>query len=162
MRLDFNENTVGCSPRVIEALRSGSVGRLALYPEYGEAKAAIARYFQVAPENFVFTNGTDEAIQVFINTYVDDGQEVIVLKPAYAMYRFYAEVAGAKIVEIPYPPEMEFPLDDVLARHHPWRRAPFCWRTRIIPRARRFRSLRHRAHSAQGAPRRGADRRGIL
>lgn len=115
MRLDFNENTVGCSPRVIEALsRSLCEEGLAVYPEYGEAKAAIARYFKVAPEQFIFTNGTDEAIQVFLNTYVDDGQEVIVLKPAYAMYRFYAQVAGAKIIELAYPPEMEFPLDDLL------------------------------------------------
>jgi histidinol-phosphate aminotransferase len=115
MRLDFNENTVGCSPRVIDALKRGlDVEGLAVYPEYGEAKAAIAQYFQVSPNQFVFTNGTDEAIQVFLNTYVDDGQETIVLKPAYAMYRFYAEVAGAKIIEIPYPPEMDFPLDDVL------------------------------------------------
>src|SRR5215469_14887251 len=115
MRLDFNENTVGCSPRVIEALKQGiGAEGIAVYPEYGEAKAAIGRYFQVSPEQFVFTNGTDEAIQVFLNTYVDDGQEVIVLKPAYAMYRFYAEVAGAKITEIPYPPEMEFPLNAVL------------------------------------------------
>ncbi len=115
MRLDFNENTVGCSPRVIDALKRGiGAEGLAVYPEYGEAKAAIAQYFQVSPDQFVFTNGTDEAIQVFLNTYVDDGQETIVLKPAYAMYRFYAEVAGAKVVEIPYPPEMDFPLDDVL------------------------------------------------
>jgi histidinol-phosphate aminotransferase len=115
VRLDFNENTVGCSPRVIEALKRGlDAEGLAVYPEYGEAKSAIARYFQVTPEQFVFTNGTDEAIQVFVNTYVDDDQEVIVLKPAYAMYRFYAEVAGAKITEITYSPEMEFPLDEVL------------------------------------------------
>jgi histidinol-phosphate aminotransferase len=115
MRLDFNENTVGCSPRVIEALQQALAPEgLAVYPEYGQAKSAIAEYFHVASQQFVFTNGTDEAIQVFINTYVDDGQEVIVLKPAYAMYRFYAEVAGAKIIEIAYPPEMEFPLDDVL------------------------------------------------
>ncbi len=67
------------------------------------------------PEQFVFTNGTDEAIQVFINTYVDDGQEVLLLRPAYAMYRFYAEVAGARIREIDYaPPGMEFPLDALL------------------------------------------------
>src|SRR5215469_2399016 len=77
MRLDFNENTVGCSPRVIEALKQGiGAEGIAVYPEYGEAKAAIGRYFQVSPEQFVFTNGTDEAIQVFLNTYVDDGQEV--------------------------------------------------------------------------------------
>jgi histidinol-phosphate aminotransferase len=116
LRLDFNENTVGSSPHVIAALKERlDAGALAVYPEYGEAREAIARYFQVRPEQFVFTNGTDEAIQVFINTYVDDGQEVLVLKPSYAMYRFYAEVAGAKICEIEYPwPGLEFPLQAVL------------------------------------------------
>ncbi len=125
LRLDFNENTVGCSPRVIEALRQlVEAGTLAVYPEYGEAKQAIARYFHVAPEQFVFTNGTDEAIQVFINTYVDDGQEVVLLKPSYAMYRFYAEVAGAKVREVEYPwPAMEFPLQAVLDAITPHTRA---------------------------------------
>jgi histidinol-phosphate aminotransferase len=100
LRLDFNENTVGCSPRVVAALKERTAaGRLAIYPDYAEAKEAIARYFDVAPEQFTFTNGTDEAIQVFVNTYVDDGQEVLLLKPSYAMYRFYSQVAGAKIAE---------------------------------------------------------------
>jgi hypothetical protein len=98
LRLDFNENTVGCSPRVIDASAAASPPtRSPSTPNMASAKQAIAAYFHVKPEQFVFTNGTDEAIQVFINTYVDDGQEVLVLKPAYAMYRFYAEVAGAKI-----------------------------------------------------------------
>ena len=30
--------------------------------------------------------------------------EVIILRPSYAMYRFYAEVAGAKIKEVDYNP----------------------------------------------------------
>ena len=125
LRLDFNENTVGCSPKVIEALKQQlDAGRLAVYPEYVAAKEAIASYFGVMPEQFLFTNGTDEAIQVFINTYVDDGQEVLVLKPAYAMYRFYAEVAGATIREVAYPqPEMEFPLRQVLDAITPHTRA---------------------------------------
>ena len=42
----------------------------------------------------MLTNGTDEAIQVLINTFVDDGDDVLTLKPSYAMYRFYAELAG--------------------------------------------------------------------
>ena len=125
LRLDFNENTVGCSPRVVEAVTKGlSAERLTLYPEYAEAKEAIARYFRVRPEQFVFTNGTDEAIQVLVNAYVDDGQEVLVLRPSYAMYRFYAEVAGAKIKEIAYPlPGMEFPVQDVLDAITPETRA---------------------------------------
>ena len=76
------------------------------------------------PEQFVFTNGTDEAIQVFVNTYVDDGQEVVLLKPSYAMYRFYSEVAGARIKEVAYPhPGMEFPLQEVLDAITPETRA---------------------------------------
>jgi histidinol-phosphate aminotransferase len=125
LRLDFNENTVGCSPRVIEAIRERlTPGCLAVYPEYGEAKEAVAAYFGVAPSQFVFTNGTDEAIQVFVNTYVDAGQEVVLLKPSYAMYRFYAEVAGARIKEVEYPwPDMEFPLQEVLDAITPETRA---------------------------------------
>jgi histidinol-phosphate aminotransferase len=125
LRLDFNENTVGCSPRVIAALkdRLGAEG-LTVYPEYTEAKEAVARYFRVDPSQFVFTNGTDEAIQVFVNTYVDDGQEVVILKPSYAMYRFYSEVAGAKIAEVAYPqPDLEFPLQAVLDAITPSTRA---------------------------------------
>jgi histidinol-phosphate aminotransferase len=125
LRLDFNENTVGCSPRVVEALKERmSAGRLAIYPDYVEAKNAIARYFQVAPDQFAFTNGTDEAIQILVNTYVDDGQEVLLMKPSYAMYRFYCEVAGAKIREVEYPhPELEFPLQQVLDAIGPETRA---------------------------------------
>jgi histidinol-phosphate aminotransferase len=125
LRLDFNENTVGASPRVIDALHQGlDAAALSVYPEYGEAKAAIASYFHVEPSQFVFTNGTDEAIQVFVNTYVDDGQEVVLLKPSYAMYRFYCEVAGARIREIDYPPPgMEFPLEALLAAITPETRA---------------------------------------
>jgi histidinol-phosphate aminotransferase len=127
LRLDFNENTLGCSPRVIEALRRElAAADLAVYPEYGDGKEDIAAFFKVRPENLLFTNGTDEAIQVLINTYVDDGNEVVILKPAYAMYRFYAEVAGAAIREVPYqPPDMEFPLDALLKAITPQTRAVF-------------------------------------
>jgi len=125
LRLDFNENTIGCSPHVIDFLKQRlDAGGLAVYPEYGEAKAAVARFFGVAPDQFIFTNGTDEAIQVFINTYVDDGQEVLLLRPAYAMYRFYAQVAGAAVREIDYEgPTMDFPLAAVLDAITPATRA---------------------------------------
>jgi histidinol-phosphate aminotransferase len=46
---------------------------------------------------------------------VDDGDEVLLLRPSYAMYRFYAEVAGASIRELDYlPPNFEFPLAQFL------------------------------------------------
>ena len=125
LRLDFNENTVGCSPRVIEFLREHlQPAGLAVYPEYADTKRVLADFFEVKPEQFLLTNGTDEAIQVFINTYVNTGDEVVVLRPAYAMYRFYAEVAGAAIREVAYrPPQMDFPLDEMLHAITPTTRA---------------------------------------
>jgi histidinol-phosphate aminotransferase len=125
LRLDFNENTLGCSPRVVEFVRARlNAASLAVYPEYGQAKHALADFFQVPEEQLLLTNGTDEAIQVFVNTYVDAGDEVLLLRPAYAMYRFYAEVAGATIREVEYRlPQMDFPLDDLLRAITPATRA---------------------------------------
>jgi histidinol-phosphate aminotransferase len=116
-RLDFNENTVGCSPKVIEFLKSKlTEEKLAVYPDYTSVRATLSAFFKVSPDELLLTNGTDEAIQVLINTYIDDDDEVITLSPSYAMYRFYAEVAGAKITEVPYiPPKVEFPLEALLA-----------------------------------------------
>jgi histidinol-phosphate aminotransferase len=118
LRLDFNENTVGCSPRVLAFLRERlTEDGLAVYPEYGEAKQELAAFFGVPPEELLFTNGTDEAIQVLLNTYVDAGEDVLLLRPSYAMYRFYAQVAGAAIREIDYRAgDLAFPLEELLDR----------------------------------------------
>jgi histidinol-phosphate aminotransferase len=125
LRLDFNENTVGCSPKVIEFLRSRlDENRLAMYPEYVEAKRDLAAHFGVADSELLLTNGTDEAIQVLINTYMDDDDEVIVLRPSYAMYTFYSELAGAQIHHIDYTPgTLAFPLDELLEAISPATRA---------------------------------------
>ncbi len=117
LRLDFNENTVGCSPAVIEFLREHlTAPQLSIYPEYADATRELAAFFGVGEDEFTLTNGTDEAIQVLVNTFVDDGDEVVVLKPSYAMYRFYAEVAGAVVREVEYQEEtLAFPMDQLLA-----------------------------------------------
>lgn len=116
LRLDFNENTIGCSPKVIEFLKSRlNETQLATYPEYSDARRELAAHFRVENDQMLITNGTDEAIQVLINTYIDDGDEVIILHPSYAMYRFYAEIAGATIRQIDYrAATLQFPLDELL------------------------------------------------
>lgn len=124
-RLDFNENTVGCSPAVIDFLKNQlTAEKLSVYPDYASVKKTLSAFFKVAEDELLLTNGTDEAIQVLINTYIDDDDEVIVLTPSYAMYRFYAEVAGAKIAEVPYiPPKVEFPLEALLKAIQPTTKA---------------------------------------
>ncbi len=125
LRLDFNENTVGCSPRVIEFLRNSiNAEGLSVYPAYTSLAAAAADFYQLPPEQMMFTNGTDEAIHVFIQTFVDAGEEVLILRPSYAMYRFYSELTGAVVREIDYPaPDYAFPLEELLTAITPATRA---------------------------------------
>jgi histidinol-phosphate aminotransferase len=95
-----------------------------VYPEYVDAMRELAAYFAVAPGELLLSNGTDEAIQVLMNTFVDDGDDVLVLKPSYAMYRFYAELAGASVREIDYAAtDLQFPLGDFIAAIRPSTRA---------------------------------------
>lgn len=102
VRLDFNENTVGCSPRVAAFLRKVlDEDLVATYPGYADTIPHLAEHFSVADGELALTNGTDEAIQLLVNTFVDAGDEVVIPSPTYAMYRFYAEVAGARVVEVP-------------------------------------------------------------
>lgn len=125
LRLDFNENTVGCAPPIADLLRRKISGEeLAIYPEYGETKARLAAHFGVAENEFLLTNGTDEAIQVLINTFVEADAEVIILEPSYAMYRFYTELSGARVCPLAYRAEtLAFPLEELLEMIAPTTRA---------------------------------------
>ena len=62
LRLHLNENTGGCSPRVVEAVRSFDGPRLSLYPDFKDAVLETAAYLGVDPDQIVLTNGLDEGI----------------------------------------------------------------------------------------------------
>src|SRR5437764_7253622 len=74
LRLDFNENTVGAPAHVLDFIkRCVTAADLAIYPEYEHALEDLALHFSVGTDELTLTNGTDEAIQLVINTYVNDG-----------------------------------------------------------------------------------------
>jgi histidinol-phosphate aminotransferase len=114
IRLDFNENTTGCSEAALRALRRLSGKELAMYPEYEAPTKSLARYFGVKPEELVLTNGGDDALRVFFDTFVEPGSHILICEPTFPMYRYYAEIAGARVEALRYSKEMEFPLADVL------------------------------------------------
>jgi histidinol-phosphate aminotransferase len=64
LRLHFNENTAGCSPAVLEALRSIGREDVSLYPDYAEITTATEQYFGVGPGWVQLTNGLDEGLHV--------------------------------------------------------------------------------------------------
>ncbi|MBI4480137.1 MAG: histidinol-phosphate transaminase [Acidobacteria bacterium] len=125
MRLDFNENTAGCSPRALKRLSGLGAESLAVYPEYEKALPLLARHFRVAPNQLTLTNGTDEAIQLVVNTFVNPRDRVLVLRPSYAMYRFYGQIIGADVVEVDYTSGLRFPFRELLRKINSRTRAIF-------------------------------------
>ena len=114
LRLDFNENTVGCSPVVLRALRGLTAEALALYPEYEASTRRLARRFGVRPAEMLLTNGVDDALRLLMETFVEPGNTVLVPEPTFSMYRFFAEIAGARVEAVRYDAAMKFPLDATL------------------------------------------------
>jgi histidinol-phosphate aminotransferase len=114
IRLDFNENTTGCSKAALSALRRLDGKELAMYPEYLAPTKVLARYFGVQPAELLLTNGGDDALRVFFDTFVEPGSHILICEPTFPMYRYYAEIAGAGVEALRYSGEMEFPLEAVL------------------------------------------------
>ena len=125
LRLDFNENTLACSPRVTEALQRISAGALTLYPERTPVEALVASHLGLHPEQVLLTNGVDEAIHILCQSYLDPGDEILLPVPTYSMYEVYASATGAEIVTVQASREhFSIPYDKILAAVTP--------RTRII------------------------------
>jgi histidinol-phosphate aminotransferase len=116
LRLDFNENTAGCSPRVIERLRAITADDLSRYPEREPAEKLIAGWLGVAQEQLLLTNGVDEAIHLLCETYLQPGDDTIVVVPTFGMYEVYASATGASVVTVQSGDEFCFPLERVLSR----------------------------------------------
>lgn len=114
LRLDFNENTIGCSPKVLEAINNIKEEEIASYPEYKKFKTKLANYLKIPPEKLMITNATDEAIMLIIQTYIEKGEEIILPIPTFAIFKFYAQLAEANIKEILYKNNLTFPTKKLL------------------------------------------------
>jgi histidinol-phosphate aminotransferase len=131
LRLHLNENTGGCSPRVIEAVRGIDAQAMAVYPDYHGAVLDTAAYLHVDPERLVLTNGLDEGILLVAMAYlgartpkalVELGAsylplaqpEVVCALPAFEPYVTTTQAMGARFVAVKPGPDFAFPLQGVL------------------------------------------------
>ena len=124
MRLDFNENTVGCSPRVLARLRKISAEEIARYPERSPGERIMADYLGIEPSELLLTNGVDEAIHLLCETFLEPGDEVLVVVPTFAMYEISVAATGARVIAVPAATDFCFPTADLLSQITP--------RTRLI------------------------------
>jgi len=132
LRLHLNENTGGCSQKVVEAVRAFDGPALATYPDFREAILETAAFLGVDPERIVLTNGLDEGILLVSIAYLvnrtpealvalgaplttmSGAPEVVVAQPAFEPYIHGAHSLGARVVSVPPGKDFAFPLDGML------------------------------------------------
>ena len=124
LRLDFNENTVGASPRVMQCLRELTREQLARYPERESVEVALAEFFRVQAEQLLLTNGVDEAIHIICETYLEPNDQAIIVVPTFGIYELFVGATGAQPVPVLAKQDFAFPTEDVLANLN--------YRTRVV------------------------------
>jgi histidinol-phosphate aminotransferase len=133
LRLHLNENTGGCSPKVLAAIQGISMTDVASYADYEAAVRDTAAFLGVDPDWVVLTNGLDEGLLLAAIAYLmarapealvalgapalaTNGQpEQILMLPTFEPYVINAKALGARTVAIPCDADFEFPVEAVLA-----------------------------------------------
>ena len=127
VRMDTNASpylptkSLAALSRKVEALRVND------YPDtsYSDLRKELARYCERTPENFVVTNGADEALDIIAKTLLDPGDEIIVPTPSYSMYKVVSEISGARVVSAPRLPNFELDVERIRRKVNPKTKAIF-------------------------------------
>jgi histidinol-phosphate aminotransferase len=128
MRLHLNENTAGCSPAVLEALRGLGRSAAAFYPDYETALQAAAGHFGIPLDHVVLTNGMDEGILAAAAAACRDHSngvpEALGVSPAFDEYEICTTAVGGRMVTVPLDEDFDLSADAIRAALTP--------RTRIV------------------------------
>ena len=114
LRLDFNENTLACSPAVREALSRVTTTDLTRYPERAPVEALVAESLGLQAEQVALTNGVDEAIHVLFEAFLEADNELLLPVPTYTMYEVYVSSTDAKAVPVQAAGDLAFPYEALL------------------------------------------------
>jgi histidinol-phosphate aminotransferase len=130
LRLHQNENTGGCSPRVLDALARLRAEDVGFYPPYTAAATACAQYLGVDAGRLALTNGLDEGIMGLAVAYLRAPvggpiPEALVPEPAFEIFRVDTDVVGGRLVQVMPRPDFSFAVDEVLAAITPRTRVVF-------------------------------------
>jgi histidinol-phosphate aminotransferase len=115
LRLDFNENTFGSSPRVMERLHAVTAEQLTKYPEREPAERIVAKHFGLHPEQVLLTNGVDEAIHLMCCAFLEAEDEALIATPSFFMYDVSVQMMTPHLRKVQADATLEFPFERFVA-----------------------------------------------
>jgi histidinol-phosphate aminotransferase len=102
IKLASNENPLGPSPLALQAIRE-KLTQLHLYPD-GDCfylKAALAARLHVAADELIFGNGSNELIELAVRTFMRPGDEAVMARQAFVVYRLVVQANGGVATAVP-------------------------------------------------------------
>jgi len=102
-KLASNENQLGPSPLAMEAIIK-AVNEINFYPESTayELKRELAENLGVMEENLVIGNGGEELLQIIAQTFINEGDEIVVASPSFGIYNTTVSLLGGVIYSVPF------------------------------------------------------------
>lgn len=102
LRLGFNENPLGPSPKALTSIKS-SLREVSCYPDDDgvDLKEALAAQTLLATENYILGNGASEILEIVARAFIRPGDEIISASPTFPMYQMLAAAFGARNVVVP-------------------------------------------------------------
>ena len=116
-KLASNENPIGPSPLATLAIQS-YLTDIHRYPDADtiDLCSAIASKLRLSPDQVLVTNGADELITLLSETFLEEGDEVIVPSPTFSEYEFGANLMGASVVQVPLREDYRYEVTDLSGR----------------------------------------------
>lgn len=115
LRLDFNENTLAPSPRVLAKLRELTAEGLTVYPEREPVERIVAAHLGLGSNQIILTNGVDEAIHLVACAFLDEGDEALICTPTFFMYDVSISMMTSQLVRVQTDDSFAFPFERFLA-----------------------------------------------
>lgn len=117
IKLAGNENRYGCSQKVIEAIKERK-DEFSYYPDVNvtRLREKLSKKHNIAPENFIFGNGSFELITLIGEVYIEKGDEVIYNDPSFGWYINVTQKNQGTIVRVPVNENKAVDTEKILSK----------------------------------------------
>ena len=117
IKLASNENPLGCSSEVKEAIKE-NLNDINRYPDGSGyyLKKELSNFLKIPDEEIILGSGSSEVISLTIEAFVKPGEEVIYPFPSFIIYRILVLKVGGVPVEIPLENDFSYNIDKFLEK----------------------------------------------
>lgn len=118
VKLNTNESPFPPSPNAI-AMAAEAAGNLQLYsdPECRDLVKKAAEVFQVAEDEILFTNGSDEILNFAFMAFCDEDHPVVFPDISYGFYKVFAQLNRIPYLQIPLAEDFTICVEDYCGIH---------------------------------------------